>query len=135
MTEYIFAIDRKVMSPNGVHSLVFRAGVPRDVPAHMERYVVAAGGFPAKEAPTPREMEDVKAESVPEPEPNEDGAAEEAKVDGGLEEIVKVMKAILAEDRAELLTAAGIPRANEIEARLGWDTSKEQREAAWALVE
>lgn len=72
---------------------------------------------------------------VPEPVATVDPEPESDEAQERIAQIAVAMKDILDSGDRSLLTGDGIPRAAEIETRVGFDTSKEEREAALALID
>jgi len=120
--KYVSPKDLKVNTTDGMHSFFLPAGEPVELPEHLIAAAVVGGARPVAEG-----QATVAAA--------EDDAVVTTEADAAVELIADVMAAILAEDKPELLTSAGIPRANVVEERCGFNTTKEQRDEAWAIVE
>lgn len=118
MSEFIFGTDRRVFSKDLMHCMNFKAGVAREVPPTMESAVLAAGGMPSS----------MVGGKVTEPPQKESLDADK------ILSIAEAMQNIIDENDEKLLTNAGFPRANELEKRLGFDTSADERDAAWDMV-
>lgn len=118
MAQYIFAIPKRV--PVGVHILSFKANTPREVPEAFVEAVVKAGGFPVDQM--------TKDTKLATPTPKVSDAE-------SINQIGEAMLEIIALDDETKLTGSGMPRANEIEKVLGRATTRDERDAAFALIE
>jgi hypothetical protein len=114
MPKFLFKKNTIVHSLNGANCISFKANVARDVPPKFAAPVLIAGGVESidvpVEAPTPEIVNDPDA-------------------------VAQVMIDIILEDDPALLTTSKGPRVQEVDRRLGRATSKQERDAAWALVE
>lgn len=121
--KYISPKTIKANSANGSQCKTLLAGVPTEIPEALLADALIKGARPHVEAPVAA----TPAEDTPAVKTHDGDAAVEA--------IADMMEAIMAEGDPELLTAAGMPRVNILEERLGFDTTKTQRDEAWAIAE
>ena len=130
-----FAQDTRLAMTNG-HIKLFQAGVPKQVDEKTYRQAIAQGGIDGKIKLTLDDMDGEEATNETDPDSedgigNVEGTGTETPVLG----IARVMRDIIDEGDADNLTDGGRPKAVEVNRRFGSDTSKEQREAAYNMIE
>ncbi|MGH1374445.1 MAG: hypothetical protein ACRBBW_20580 [Cellvibrionaceae bacterium] len=114
--QYISPTDLKVSSEDGIYAVFFTANTPRDIPETLVVAAVTSGARPYVEGTTASEVEAVLDETA-------------------VNAVAEAMREIMGLDDPELLSASQIPRAAEINKRLDFKSTSEQRDAAWAMVE
>lgn len=124
-----FPSDRRVATLYG-KVFRFKAGVPKTVDERTYRQAIAEGGIDGN----------VKLSIEPAAPSNPDSEEGIGDVEGtGTETpilaIARAMREIIDEADPDKLTESGRPKAAEVNDRFGSDTTKEQREEAYKLIE
>jgi len=114
--KFTMPVDKVVATRVG-HTIEFKAGVPTHVPKVAWPEVSAAGAVP-------EDAEAVHAQAPAKPEAPDDPTERKERAFAAFETIV-------AGNKREDFTAAGVPSAHAIEKALGFKLDTKERDALW----